>query len=130
LLFNETVFLYWKHFLLSDNVCSTNAEKLQINSCIQRLISSGTLFVRIIRQCSPNNAISCGRSNLRRFNVCTVRRSIDRRNLVTPRDQRCFRLGLSVATLDCLRRRSPRLRALLPLPPGPAGPVGWIPSQS
>ncbi len=123
MLFNETVFLYSKHFLLSDNTCTTNEQQLQITSCIQRLITTGTLFVRIIRDCTPNNAISCQRSDLRRFNSCSIRRSINRRNLVTPRIQRCFRLGLTLATLDCLRRRSPGLRVLFPLPPGPAGPV-------
>ena len=37
--------------------------------------------------------------------------------------QRCFRNFVSLATIDCLVNRYRILRNLLPIPPGPAGPV-------
>ncbi|XP_054152464.1 uncharacterized protein LOC128951240 [Oppia nitens] len=82
-------------------------------------------MITLIRSCgvSGGNALSCNRRRSGQLNRCLIGRSINRRNLVNPRLQRCFRNSITVATLDCLVRRNRILNSLLPLPPGPYGPV-------
>ena len=119
------IFQWYLSFILKlDRICATDIQEQGVFLCIQRALDQGSQVIFLLRRCSGGADLQCGFQQRQRVNRCVIRASIGRRfRLATPRIQRCFRQTLSVATIDCLIRRNRILRVLLPLPPGPAGPV-------
>ncbi|CAG2108651.1 unnamed protein product, partial [Medioppia subpectinata] len=108
-----------------DNRCATTAQQQSYINCIQNGINRNARIIPILRRCSGSTGatISCNRGRRQQTNRCLIQRSRGRQNLMNFRLQRCFRTVVSLATIDCLVNRYRGLRTLLPLPPGPAGPV-------
>ena len=108
------------YIVLTDSRCTTPDQQEQFLTCIQRAQSSNSRVIRLLNGCT--DSLNCNRRN--RKTRCLIRRAMSRRNLVSARLQRCFRQSLTFATVDCLIRRNRMLNVLLPLPRGPAGPIG------
>ena len=114
-----------------DERCATELQQTQVIQCVERAVQLDALIVQVLQSCTPGTGdIQCDPAMRARVNRCVLRRTINRRNIVSPRLQRCFRQTLSLATIDCLSRRYRLLRAILPLPPGPAGPVVEFPAEA
>ncbi|CAG2108650.1 unnamed protein product, partial [Medioppia subpectinata] len=103
--------------------CASDLQQQQVSNCVQNGINNGAQIVNILRSCSPGPDISCNRQQRPRTNRCLIQRTVNRRNLMNRRLQRCFRTTVSLATIDCLTNKYRILRTLLPIPPGPPGSV-------